>query len=51
MVVVGRWGVEVAIQPEFEEAKDTSKAAGAKLCGREWEFKSAWLATHVAFEV
>lgn len=51
MVMVGRWGGEVAIQSEFEEAKDTSKAAGAKLCRREWELKSAWFATHIAFEV
>lgn len=49
--MVGRWGGEVAIQSEFEEAKDTSKAAGAKLCRREWELKSAWFATHIAFEV
>lgn len=50
-MVVGGWGGEVAIQSEFEEAKDTSKAAGAKLCRREWELKSAWFATHIAFEV
>lgn len=40
-----------AVQTEFEEARDTSEAAGVKLCRREWEFKSAWFATHVAFEV
>lgn len=40
-----------AIPTEFEEARDTSKAAGAKLCRREWELKSAWFATHIAFEV
>ena len=49
--VVGRWRDVVEIQSEFEEARDTSKAAGAKLCRREWELQFAWFATHIAFEV
>lgn len=49
--VVGGCGEVGAIQTEFEEARGTSEAAGAKLCRREWELKSAWFATHIAFEV
>lgn len=48
---VGGCGEVGAIQTEFEEARDTSEAAGAKLCRREWELRSAWFATHAAFEV